>query len=239
MDAITEIELSEALELSGCALCRIGEASNKRYLGHVLHESVNDLTVRRRLLDAWGFCRRHAWYFVRLETATMRDGLGTTILAEGLIEALQLALDSTAAEAARSRRGTRREARRWRGQTKKALSATGECPACAEQQSHERYAASVLMKVLDEAGWRERLAGSDGLCLPHLRVMLEDADAPDEALDQVLADHRRRLTAVLADLKEYIRKHDYRFTAEPPGREADGFRRATALLAGPWFELPR
>jgi hypothetical protein len=69
--------------------------------------------------------------------------------------------------------------------------------------------------------------------------VLDDDDAPDEALDQVLADHRRRLTAGLADLKEYIRKHDYRFAAEPVGREGDGFRRATALLAGTWFELPQ
>lgn len=238
MDAITEIELKRALTLPGCALCRIGEESARRYLGHILHESVNDPTVRRRLLDAWGFCRRHAWYFLGLEAATMHDGLSTTILAEGLVEALQMALDSAAADVVPAQRSTRREARRRREQTRKALSATGECPACAQQHWHERYATSVLLKVLGETGWLEHLIGSDGFCLSHLRVVLDDADAPEEALDQVLADHRQRLAALLADLKEYIRKHDYRFAGEPLGRESDGFRRATALLAGTWFDLP-
>src|SRR5438132_13073432 len=111
IDALLESELKDALAAAGCAVCRIGEQAAVRYLRAVLHESVNDLATRRRLLAAWGFCLRHAWYFLRLEGAAMRDGLSTAILAEGLLEALQLALDgvlATTPARTRTARGDRR-----------------------------------------------------------------------------------------------------------------------------------
>ena len=60
MDVLVEVELKDALALPGCALCRIGEDAARRYLRFLLHESVNDVAVRARLIAAWGFCRRHA-----------------------------------------------------------------------------------------------------------------------------------------------------------------------------------
>jgi hypothetical protein len=41
------------------------------------------------------------------------------------------------------------------------------------------------------------------------------------------------------DLEEYGRKHDYRFSHEESGREADAAVRAARALAGSWFDVPR
>ncbi len=233
MDALVEVELKDALTSPGCALCRIGEGSALRYLRSVLHESVNDLAFRTRFHAAWGFCRRHAWYFLRLESATMRDGLSTAILAEGLIEAAQEVL---AAERVRAPRPQRRDKRRLRALWDR-LQPKSPCPACAIQDEHERYALFVLLKTLAEPPWRERLASSDGLCLPHFRLALSDESAGAH-LERLVADQRRRLSTLLDDLQEYIRKRDYRFASEPPGPERDAFERGTAHVVGTWCELP-
>ncbi len=235
MDALVEIELKDALTSPGCALCRIGERSAHRYLRAILHESVNDLAFRTRLQAAWGFCRRHAWYFLRLESATMRDGLSTAILAEGLIEAAQEVL---AAERVRAPgpRQPRRDTRRLRALWDR-LQPKSPCPVCAIQDEHERYALFVLLKMLAEPAWRERLDSSDGLCLPHFRLALSDESAGAH-LERLVADQRRRLSALLDDLREYIRKGDYRFVSERPGPERGAFERGTAHVAGAWCELP-
>jgi hypothetical protein len=238
MDTLVEVELKDALAAHGCALCRIGEHTANRYLRFILHESVNDLAVRNRLLAAWGFCRRHAWHFLRLESVTMRgDGLGTGIIAEGLVEAVQEVLAAELLRRPAPLGLAKRDRRRRLQKVREALQPKTECPACFQQKEHEAYAVSVLMKILDDAAWQERLSSSDGLCFPHFRLALAEAEAAGR-VDWLVADHGRRLQALLADLKEYIRKHDYRFVGEPPGRERDAFARAIAYLAGGWFELP-
>ncbi len=236
VDALAEVELRDALPAPGCAICRVGEQSATRYLRFVLHESVNDPTVRERLLAAWGFCRRHAWHFLRMETGTVRDRLATAILGEALVEALRLALGPGTpfgAAAPGPRELGRRHAR-----IGAALAPRADCPACIRQRQHEAHVVAVLLKVLAGGGWRDLVVASDGLCVPHLRLALAEAEGCPTELEWLLADHRRRLQALLDDLQEYIRKHDYRFAGEAPGPEREAFSRATAVVAGTWFDLP-
>jgi hypothetical protein len=236
MDLLVEAELKRALAAPGCPLCRVGEEAVHRYLRFVLHEGVNDLATRSRLAEAWGFCRRHAWHFLRLEWATMRDGLGTANIVEALLTTLKEALHSYLSAGPGS--GRKRAERLKVEQFVRALTPTSECPACRIQADHDDYSLSVLLSVSADEEWRERVERSDGLCLPHLRQALVTGEAADR-IRWLVEDHRRRVQALLADLEEYIRKHDYRFGHEPYARERDAFVRATAAMAGSWFDLPR
>lgn len=236
MDLLVEAELKRALQAAGCPLCRVGQEAAYRYLRFVLHESVNDPATRSRLAEAWGFCRRHAWHFLRLEWATMRDGLSTANIAEGLVKAAEEILDAYLSDPSAVRR--KRVARARVEKLVRALTAAGECPACMLQGQHEAYALTVLLRVLEEEAWRERFGVSDGFCLLHLRRALTAGEVPI-GIRWIVEDQRRRLHALLADLEEYIRKHDYRFSHESYGREGDAIVRATAALAGSWFDLPR
>ena len=235
MDLLAENELKRALAAPGCSLCRVGEEAVQRYLRFVLYESVNDAAFRGRLATAWGFCRRHAWHFLRLEWATMRDGLSTANITEGLLKTAEEVLDAylSAAPDGLSRKRVVRAVEKLLH----ALTPAGECPACALQARHEAYALMVLLRVLEEEAWRERFERSDGLCLFHLRRPLTGGEAPEQ-VRWLIEVHRRRFHGLLADLEEYMRKHDYRFSREPYGQERDAFVRATAALAGSWFDLP-
>jgi hypothetical protein len=237
MDALVESELKEALAARGCPVCWVGEAAARRYLRFTLHESVNDPATRTRLAAAWGFCRRHAWHFLQWEEVTMRDGLGTAIIAEALLRTAKELLEAhTGAPSVEGRR--KKGAQAALQKLVRDLTPAGECPACHVQAQHEAYALTVALALLEGEAWRERLAGSDGLCVAHLRTALTSGAAPDH-LRWLVEDHRRRLHQLLGDLEEYIRKHDYRFRDEPYGRERDVTQRATATLAGSWFDLPR
>lgn len=236
MDALVGSELKEALAKLGCPVCRVGEEAASRYVRFTLHESVNDPATRARLARAWGFCRRHAWHFLRWEELTRRDGLGTAIIAEALLETAKELLDGYAASPSAERR-RRKAGRPILEMLVRDLTPAGECPACDVQARHEAYALTVALAVLEEEAWRERFERSDGLCLSHPREALASRAAPDR-LRWIVEDHRRRLRRLLLDLGEYIRKHDYRFSQEPYGPEGDAAVRATGTLAGSWFDLP-
>ncbi len=235
-DLLVEAELKRALAAPGCAVCRMGEEAVRRYLRFVLHESVNDPATRDRLAAAWGFCRRHAWHFLRLESETMRDGLGTANIVEALLRTAEELLGAHALVGSGKLR-KKRAARAGLEELLRGLTPTGGCPACDLQGGHEAYSLAVALACLEADAWRERFARSDGFCLSHLRDALSKSEASDR-IRWVLEDHRHRLRRLLADLEEYIRKHDYRFSHEEYGQERDAFVRATAALAGSWFDLP-
>src|SRR5713101_521742 len=89
---LTYIELKDALAQPGCALCRLGERYGHTYLRWLLLEQVNDLTTRITLAQSWGFCVDHAWMLQEMEWEHDKDGMGTAILWEWLIERYRIHL---------------------------------------------------------------------------------------------------------------------------------------------------
>jgi hypothetical protein len=69
------------------------------------------------------------------------------------------------------------------------------------------------------------------LCIPHLRLVLPCSEpSKARALARLVAAPLEELTS---DLREYVRKHDYRFHGEPRGRESSSPQRAVELVVGP------
>lgn len=240
MDLLTTARLKEALQSRGCPICRIGEETARRYLSSILHEFVNDLTFRLKLVDSWGFCRRHAWGFLSLEQARFQgDGMSTANLAQWQIgRVLELLRQAEGLPARRQRGRWLRKGGDLEAFLRPRLEPSRECPACDSQHRSEQYALEVLFEHLREEGEVTRLfRNSSGLCLAHLRAALEARDG--EAGTPVLLDTQRaRLEELHGELEEYLRKHDYRFSDEPYGPETDAFVKATEFLAGLWWDLP-
>ena len=108
---LTYIELTHALAQAGCALCRLGERYRHTYLRWLLRERVNDLTTRSTLAQSWGFCVAHAWLLQEMEWEQDKDGIGTAILWEWLIERYRIRLQQSLAH---SDALQQRFLRRWR-----------------------------------------------------------------------------------------------------------------------------
>ena len=69
------------------------------------------------------------------------------------------------------------------------------------------------------------------LCLPHYRQSIEKGTDPDvfESLRQVQVAHWERL---VAELGEFIRKHDHRYRHEAVGEEGTAWIRAIDAIVG-------
>lgn len=221
-------ELREALEQEGCALCRLVRRVVRRYLDNLLYENVNDSEVRSGFRRARGFCNLHAWQMYE-----EHDALGTAILYRDVLQDVAKRLADPAALPAAA--GLWQWLRRTpplagRGGPLADLSPRQPCPACQVRESAEMIYGQTLLEHLDDREVRADLARSAGLCLPHLRQVVEMADPAAAA--ELIALQREAWLRLLGELGEFIRKQDYRFRDEPVGTEGDSWIRALALVSG-------
>lgn len=211
-------ELLDALRAGGCPLCRLGRRAAARYLDTLNYEGVNDPGLRQALQKAQGLCHRHAWQWTRMRGSP----LGVAIVYRHLLKDLATALENETQAGIKLRRGRRPPIA--------ALEPTGTCPACAvETEAVERYGRTLLAR-LNHPDLFPAYDAAGGLCLTHLRAVLTLADEDQARTLQTrqVAVYRR----LLAQLDEFIRKHDHRFRHEPFGVEKDAWTRAVAVVAG-------
>ncbi len=234
---LTYLRLKDALAQEGCSLCRLREHDGRKYLDWLLYERVNDVTTRVKLAQSWGFCVYHAWMLQELEWDHCKDGMGTAILWEWLVDSYRTLLQQHLGKPDVPKK---RFLRRWRRQQRSPLSEQllrafapeGMCPACASLRQSEEYALWILTEHLaEEDPLRTLYKQSAGLCMPHFKAAL-DAAQEEQVVRFLIEVQLERLTRIAGELSEYLRKHDYRFSHEPYGSEADAFVRATEVLVG-------
>jgi hypothetical protein len=89
----------------------------------------------------------------------------------------------------------------------------------------------LTQHLAEEPSFNTLYKQSGGLCMPHFKAALAAAQAP-QAVHVLIDVQLETLGGLAAELGEYLRKHDYLYSHEPYGSEADAFIRATELLAG-------
>jgi hypothetical protein len=223
-------ELIEALQQRGCALCGLAQSKSARYIDTLLTEAIMDVEQR----DAWravkGLCHWHAW----MAAASPQSSSSLAILYDDLLhhEATLLAQLTAAPSAARWHRlrmGSRmaQHVRRWLHAWRQPRT----CPACHLWQDHERLCLTVLLDAWPDQELSATFARSDGLCLPHTaRLIAHGATHPH--LSAILAAQQVHWQTLQGDLREFLRKQDYRYAHESFGREADAWQRVIALFVG-------
>jgi len=195
-----EHDLIEAFGQPGCPVCRLATESVDAYLTSVCYEQVNDLDLREQLRSAGGFCRTHAERFIRQRLGQ----LAAAIVYRDVLNTARKRIAGGGWKGGRSKLSAllggisgRRDPR-----------ATPPCPGCeAEVEAENRYL-SALKNRLTDPSVRARYEAGDGLCLPHIEQGLQSDDTGARALAEASVG---MLGSIVADLDEYIRKHDYRF----------------------------
>lgn len=216
-------------------MCRLRFNCADRYLENLLWEYVNDPGVRGSIRRARGFCHEHAWIL-----AGKGSALGVAIIADDVFQGLLRMLESASREAIPSwtiRRLWRSLIPRRAASIASALAARlspqSACPACAQAGIAEQAGIGTLLESL--AGEGTLMADyerSEGLCLPHFRQALSEV-RDGQALAVLVRLQRAIWDRLARQLRESIRKSDYRFQGEPWGGEAGAWRRALAALSGP------
>jgi hypothetical protein len=199
-----------ALKAGGCPVCRMVGEAVRDYLAHVLREGKAREEVYRRIRDAAGFCEAHTEVLVSLGAESLGDRRSLLRLYSWLVADL----------------------------------ATGSSPgaSCAACETAADYEGACLAALRDfvhptsgDPELRRQYADGPGLCRAHF-VAAASRVAENASL-QFLAEVQARSWAALSrDLKEYLRKHDYRFRHEPKTAEEEtSWIRAVATISGTPF----
>jgi len=228
----TAYNLLEACREPGCPVCRLEQRSVERYLDNLFYENVNSAGIRESLRLSMGFCREHAW---RTVDQGLGDALGFAIIYHDVIGATLERLDKDVPP----------PTRRWSGLLKRipaevgalvykaifALTPQKHCPVCQKRDEMLSIIVSELVDNLGQPEFVQAVQASDGLCMPHLRLALQSVQDV-ASYEKLIAIHRAKLEALHADLAELIRKNDYRFMKEEPGKEGDAWLRAVMMMIG-------
>jgi hypothetical protein len=215
-------DLMADLRRRGCPACHGANRSAWRSIDSILWEFVNDPDVRHRLRRSHGFCREHALMAIAV-ASEQAAALGMSILYEDFLRVIR----EEAEEAVRARAARARERRKTR-----TVHPPGKCPAC---RSAEQVAANYL-DILGEADeesppGRAIRQAERGVCLPHLMMGIRSADPP--AAQRLLGIYLHGEAELRGDLKEFIRKQDYRHHHEGlSDGEATAWIRAVHRVVG-------
>ncbi len=202
-----------ALRAGGCPVCRMVGEAVRDYLAHVLREGKAREEVYRRIQDAAGFCEAHTEVLVSLGAESLGDRRSLLRLYSWLVA--DLATGS---------------------------SPRASCPACETAVDYERACLAALRDFLHQTSGdpelRRQYADGPGLCRAHFAAAASRVEE-NESLRFLAEVQARSWAALSRPLKEYLRKHDYRFSHEPktPEEEASWIR-AVATISGTSAERP-
>ena len=231
------IGLKEALARGGCVLCQALRTSLRRYLFSFLYEGMMSGIVREEFLEGGGFCQQHFWQAKGIEEECWAEGFGVAILCEDLLqrslkdlELLSKNPDRLTRNFLKIRRSSAISAKRIH------LVAGTDCIACAVLKSSEEHYLAVLEELLEEPDFGDRYNHSPGLCLRHLQTAAERWQSP-AALELVKVRAQHVLHKLLAELREFQRKHDYQHKHESRGSEWSSPERTIEFLVGPRADL--
>jgi hypothetical protein len=200
-----------ALGSEGCPVCRLAHEAGRDFLLHLLREGKARADVYQRIREAGGFCQDHTRWLARLGAERLGDGRSLAHLYGWLLDDLDPDFIPTC-----------------------------PCPACEAAADYERASLLALRDLLNpdtgDVDLRERFAAGAGLCLSHF-VAAASVIENGESL-RILIDAQARVWEALSrDLKEYLRKHDYRFSREPKTpAEEQSWVRAVATISGTALE---
>ena len=216
---IDTIPVWDALKLEGeCFLCalrrktELGEA--ERYLGASVMEPDTRIQVNRK-----GFCPRHQEMLFGMRKA-----------AAAYSEASLLDRLSKKGQSAKQA---------FEKAAEEIASLSHSCIMCDSiEDNMNRYLHTFFHLYQTDTEFRTRLRGSKGVCLPHMADLLRAA--PEELPAKEVAPFTEMLTTleqqnldrIQEDVSWFIRKFDYRFSAEPWKNSQDAVERSVNKLRG-------
>ncbi len=195
--------IREALKQKGCPVCRIGNEALKNYFSCLLKQNDSIPAHIVRLREASGFCRTHAAWFAThapddTNTALVEDLTSHTL---ATLKTFIRSLEATLGQ---------ETSRRRLAPSRKMFIRGNPCPVCQAIEEAEEKAIKQFVALLNEAQNRdlkELYETSDGLCVRHLALSLQEA--PEGAALFLARDMAERLATLREELRDSLKKSDF------------------------------
>jgi len=231
--------LRKACKREGCPVCTVVLEEMERAMETWNYEGFSDVESRHALIRSRGFCPLHTWQLAArhntFQLALVYQEVLTDMLSN-LEREIDLSQDATSNTEAETKPARQPWWRRWfglRGQMAEGRHLYGRCPFCRTRAKVEQRIVETLAERLSDQEMQTQLGQSTGLCRLHLAQVAHTAQRHSAASLQALISCQRVCLERAADeLREQLRKHDYRFGQEPRGEEMTAWRRGAELTAG-------
>ena len=205
-------DLIGAFAGQGCPLCRLALRAVRRYLDGLLYEFSTDPETHRAFRDGRGLCNAHSWQL----TEIMGGALSTAVLFGSALREVQHLTNAP--------NGTPRK-------QADQLAPRRACPACQQRHDSEAACLEVFPRYLDEPTFSAAWRVSQGVCLPHLRMILPKLTVGQAT--RLLADQKAVWQRLQADLEAFQRNYQAEHSSEPLSTaEATSWQRVIAMLTG-------
>ena len=230
--------LRAACGREGCPVCMVVLEYLERSIDNWEYEGFSDVQHRYELIRSRGFCSLHTW-----QLAQRSNGFRLGLIYNEILTDVEQKLDHdyrrlVATDDAVSKRESvlKRWQRKWFHPGDEALKKVNprydQCPFCRTRSNIEQRLISTLVQQLRSEDMRLLLSQTTGMCLVHLAQARQQAEIEEPTVSRhLLACQLICIGRVLEELRELVRKHDYRFSDEPQGSEMTSWRRGAELCA--------
>jgi hypothetical protein len=199
------------------------------------YEGFTDREQRALLTRIRGFCSLHTW-----QLAQRNSAFQLAVVYENILSEMEHDL-------AREQTNSSQESsdRNWLLEIKHLLQPGGsvdhtqltghseQCPFCQIRTRAEQRLIERLVPLLQTEQMPSLLRQSTGVCRLHYMQATQYMHTRFPACYHILVECQQAcVQRVLAEVRELIRKHDYRFQQESHGEEMTAWRRAAELCAG-------
>jgi hypothetical protein len=190
---------------------------------------VNEPDSARLFRAARGLCNEHAWQLI-----TYRGGaVGVAILYQATVDEVLKIMEHAPSKSPNSFGLSRL----LKDNTVKAdllsddLQPTVACMVCHLLSSSEQDYVGVFSRYIGDTPLQEAYKVSDGFCLPHFRLVLEQSYSP-EMLRNIISIQKNIWETLRTDLEEFVDKNRNERMHETMGVEGDSWQRAIGQMAG-------
>lgn len=191
-----------------CPVCFLAGRSVHSFFDFFLFENVLDYDINQKLRASRGFCKEHS-----SQLLSFNDGLAVSIIYETILDDL----------IKEGNKNTFSKKSMWKE--------TGKCPACeVYSNSEDRYTKAFAMYAVEEEFFK-KYEESKGLCLPHFRKVIDKIKDKNTAV-KLMETQIKDFAKLRSELKEFVRKSDFRYSKEKWGEEKDSWIRAIVRLVG-------
>jgi len=227
-------DLLTACTQPGCPICRLEQDAVSRQFKNILYEFKNKPGTRQHLRENLGFCREHAWMILDSEIGKT---LAFYLMQHNLLLTALLTLQSLE----KSRQKTPKLfSILWRRIHKSAKpfktagrvpKSRNRCPVCEQREQLTLLISKTLENSLQDTTITDALVSSDGLCLPHLQLMLMQIK-DEQTYKTLISTSFGKLEALRRDVIKLIRHAESSSHEKTPENKENALERVTSVMVG-------
>ncbi len=231
-ERIYSIPLSEAIEESReCVLCTLESKLEEQAIEYFLGESLMEPSIRE-MTNRKGFCRRHL-----SKLYNNGNRLGLALVLDTHLSEIRNVLSKKFVMPKSGLFSKRANIKNTENMIEALNSVDSGCAVCEKVDAQMKNAAKNLIFLWKtEREFRYKLEQANGFCLPHMKVLLEEAKRElsgkdfEKFIKFLYKKQEESLRSLNDDLNWFTKKYDYKNQDAPWGTAKDSLPRAIQRL---------